>query len=395
MKIGISILIVFLLFIWIDIFTSQQILIVRNKIVKTKDEILLLSARKIEALSEIRYDSLVSLIKRYNLKGITIFNKDKELIFAIGEELEKTEFFPESLMFYGLGNLAYKTKDYYIYLSIHNEDLKSIKKSFITITILKILFYINFFILTFIFFRRRERQKEVKESYDNYLIETLKERIKKLTETNKELMKFKDEMESQKYLFEIGKNLSTILHEIRNSSGTIIGYSKLLKDKDIGSKILEEAFLLNRISDSLLFLSKPIYLKKESVNLKSLLNSIYVPEKIEYSVRCREDIYIDVDRDLFRKSIENIIHNSVNAIEKNGKIKVDVKKDKRVKITIEDNGIGMNEEEISRCFDMFYSGENKGTGIGLWFVKRIIDAHNGEIQVTSIKGKGTTIRIVI
>ncbi len=395
MKLGISILLLFLLFLWIDIITSQQLIIVRNKTLELKDELLLFSAKRIENLNEIKYDSLIYLIRRFNLSGISIFNKNKEMILSIGEQDARLEFFPDSFIFYGLRKIVYNTDKNYILIGSNDDELKSLRNSFITIMFLKILFYLNFFFIAFLIFKRKGVKKEIIESQDNYLIETLKERINNLSSENRELKRFREEIESQKYLFEIGRNLSTILHEIRNSSGTIIGYSKLLKDKDIGSRILEEAFLLNRISDSLLFLSKPVYLKKENVNLKSLLLSIYVPERIEYLVKCKEDIYIDVDRDLFKKAIENIIQNSLNAIEKNGKITVDVKKDDKVYITIKDNGKGMDEEELSRCFEMFYSGEKRGTGIGLWFVKKIIEAHNGAISVSSEKGKGTKFKIVL
>lgn len=395
MKFRISILTLFLLFLGIDIITSQELIIIRNKSLKTKDEILLHTAKRIENLKEIKYDSIVNLVKKYDLKGISIFNKNKEMIFAIGEQETKLKFLPDSFIFYGLRKIAYNTKNNYILISSYDDDIVTLKNSFRIIMILKILFYLNFFVVVFLIFKKRSLSMETNPIQNNYIIDTLKERMKNLTEENKKLKEFKDEIESQKYLFEIGRNLSTILHEIRNSSGTIIGYSKLLKDKEIGSRVLEEAFLLNRMADSLLFLSKPIYLKKESVDLKSIFHSIYIPERIEYSVKCKKDIYVDVDRDLFRKAIENIVQNSINAIEKKGRIKIQVKKEDRVYITIEDNGKGMDEEEVSRCFEMFYSGENRGTGIGLWLVKRIIELHNGEISITSVKGKGTTFKLVI
>uniref|UniRef100_A0A7C4Y5D9 histidine kinase n=1 Tax=candidate division WOR-3 bacterium TaxID=2052148 RepID=A0A7C4Y5D9_UNCW3 len=395
MKIGISILILFLLFLWIDIFTSQQYIGIRNKSLILKDEVLFLSAKRIEELKGISYDSIVDIIKRYNLKGVSIYNKEKELFFAIGEPETKPDFSFDSLKLYASRKIGYKGKDKYIFITASDGELRILRNAFFYLFIVKIFFYLDLFLLSYFLFRDRRVKMELKRKEEDYILESLKERLKELTEENKKLKEFKEEMESQKYLLEIGRNLSSILHEIRNSSGTIIGYSKLLKDKEIGSRILEEAFILNRLSDSLLFLAKPLYLKKENVNLKSLFLSIYVPERIKYIVKCDEDINVEIDKDLFRKAMENIIHNSINAIEKDGRIKVEVKKDDKIYITIEDNGKGMSEEEISRCFEIFYFGDKRGTGIGLWLVKRIIEVHNGEINIESKKNKGTIIRIVL
>ena len=69
---------------------------------------------------------------------------------------------------------------------------------------------------------------------------------------------------------------------------------------------------------------------------------------------------------------------------------------KRLKITLEDNGIGMTEEQFSKLFISFFTTKatsGKGTGLGLWIIKQIVEAHNGTITVESAYGKGTKFTI--
>ena len=72
----------------------------------------------------------------------------------------------------------------------------------------------------------------------------------------------------------------------------------------------------------------------------------------------------------------------------------------RIHITVEDNGIGIPEQDIPRIFDRFYRAHNsgvniKGTGLGLAIVKLIIDKHDAEINVTSTLGKGTKFEVIL
>lgn len=64
-------------------------------------------------------------------------------------------------------------------------------------------------------------------------------------------------------------------------------------------------------------------------------------------------------------------------------------------VTITDKGCGISESRFSRLFEPFYSTKEKGTGLGLLTCKRIIDLHQGSIDIESQHGEGTTIRIVL
>ena len=94
--------------------------------------------------------------------------------------------------------------------------------------------------------------------------------------------------------------------------------------------------------------------------------------------------------------IINIIKNSIESIKENGLINIYTKTNKtNIKIYIEDNGIGMNEEELTKVMDPFFTTKTKGTGLGVYLSNQIIVAHGGNIKYFSDIDKGTKVVITI
>jgi signal transduction histidine kinase len=67
----------------------------------------------------------------------------------------------------------------------------------------------------------------------------------------------------------------------------------------------------------------------------------------------------------------------------------------RVEVRVEDTGVGIKPEHLSRIFDLYFTTKERGTGIGLSMVYRIIQLHDGEIEVQSTPGRGTTFRVLL
>ena len=109
------------------------------------------------------------------------------------------------------------------------------------------------------------------------------------------------------------------------------------------------------------------------------------------------------DRERIEQVIANIIGNAIKYTPDGGKIAVSLSRNgkKAYDITVKDTGVGIPEEDIDRLFERFYrvdksrSAQAGGTGLGLAIAKEIIDAHNGEINVTSREGVGTTVKVTI
>jgi signal transduction histidine kinase len=175
--------------------------------------------------------------------------------------------------------------------------------------------------------------------------------------------------------------------------------------------VVNESERLKRMINNILEFSKMEKGKPEyhfvNSNLASIMKSAmqemnywFEKENFEIVTELDENINAEVDPDKMKQVIENLFSNAI-------KYSTDIKKifirlfrtTDRVCIEIEDSGMGIPEDMLSRIFEAFYRIEQKdnisGTGLGLTVVKEIIEGHNGTISVTSEIGKGSifTVRL--
>ena len=106
---------------------------------------------------------------------------------------------------------------------------------------------------------------------------------------------------------------------------------------------------------------------------------------------------IQADEVHFTNLLSNLIDNAIKYSKENLVIKVTtLNNNGKIIIKVEDNGIGMSKETVKRIFEKFYRAHTgnmhnvKGFGLGMSYVKTVVDAHKGKIKVDSILGKGTT-----
>ena len=176
----------------------------------------------------------------------------------------------------------------------------------------------------------------------------------------------------------------------------------------------EETLRLISIVDKLFFISKfdhsLIKLNKERIKLNQFLNDVVSPLKnlgkeknICISLNLNSDVNVEVDKELIRSALTNLIENAVKYGYENHTvlIRTELINNKQVKISVINNGEGIVPEVLPKIFDRFYrieSSRNRGTGgvgLGLSVVKSIINWHNGEVNVISEPGKDTEFYFIL
>ena len=198
-------------------------------------------------------------------------------------------------------------------------------------------------------------------------------------------------------------SLFKLTHEIKNPIAVCKGYLDMLNldnrdksEKYIGIIKSEIDRSLNVMNDFMEY--SKIKVNKEIFDMTMLMDEIYDSfkllindKKIKFIYENEyDDIYVWGDFNRLKQVFVNIIKNSVESINGSGIINIRVKViSKQVIIEIEDNGIGMDEEELSNIKKMFYSTKKNGTGLGVALSNEIVMAHNGKLNYSSVKNKGT------
>jgi len=214
--------------------------------------------------------------------------------------------------------------------------------------------------------------------------------------------------------------VSNISHEFRTPLASIIGFSEtIVSDPDLPEEMKSEfnkvilyegkrlAKLINDVLDISRIEGGRIILNKTCFNLVEILKEV-VEHNRESALKKRitlefehpqDQILIEADKEKIAQSFEALINNAIKFTNEDGRVKVIViNLFKEVEIVISDTGIGIPKKDLPYIFQKFYrvsrpGTEIPGTGIGLVFVKQMIDIHKGMISVQSEIGNGTSFSV--
>ncbi|MFN0156468.1 MAG: ATP-binding protein [Bacteroidota bacterium] len=209
----------------------------------------------------------------------------------------------------------------------------------------------------------------------------------------------------------VGRMASSIIHDIKNPMGTLRMYAQVIKTTgneeaaQIADEMIRQVDRFVHMSQDILDFSRGVSeMKRTTVALGDVLDdvlgfirldltkkSIALQREIEY----RGPITIDVEKIV--RVFYNLASNAADAMPQGGRLTVSTaEKGDSIVMTFADTGIGMTDEVRAKVFEPFFShGKKRGTGLGLSIVKKIIEDHNGRIELASEAGKGTTITISI
>jgi len=156
---------------------------------------------------------------------------------------------------------------------------------------------------------------------------------------------------------------------------------------------------MDKIVSDLQDYAGPVGAKPTETNLPSLVNetilSTRIPSNVEVSTAIQDDLKrIFVDPVLLRRVLANLVSNGVQAMPKGGKLEIAaMKRVDSIVISVQDSGVGISADNLSKLFKPFFTTKAQGQGLGLAVCKRLIEAQNGTITVQSEQSNGSTFTI--
>lgn len=239
--------------------------------------------------------------------------------------------------------------------------------------------------------------------------EELEERVKQATLN---LKKTQDQLIQSSRLSALGQLSAGVAHEIRNPLTSIRILIHSLRErlgpddfrKEDMAVIENEIERMNQIIQQFLDFARPSKPKKERVEVNKLLEDTLLFVSYELNEQNIDAVtefstlpMIMADREQLRQVFLNLILNAMQAMPEGGTIhlRTTILEDNCLQIAIEDQGGGIPESIQEQLFEPFFTTKEDGIGLGLSITKRIIDDHQGEIEVESQGGKGTAFLITL
>jgi two-component system sensor histidine kinase PilS (NtrC family) len=206
--------------------------------------------------------------------------------------------------------------------------------------------------------------------------------------------------------------VSGIAHEIKNPLASLSGSIQMLREDmaptgendKLMQIILRETDRLRQIVTDIRLISKPGRTNAELIDISKAIDDVKTlfdntPDwhaRINIVTRLERDLYVYMDTVHLQQILWNLIKNAAESIEGKGKIKVSLysPKHKRIYLTIQDTGLGIDKKIAPHIFDPFFTTKRDGTGLGLSIIHRIVDTYDGMIDFESIPGKGTVFTLI-
>lgn len=206
---------------------------------------------------------------------------------------------------------------------------------------------------------------------------------------------------------QIQTSLFKIAHEIKNPIAVVKGYLDMFDVDNIDHSKKFIPIMQSEIERTLILLQdfltvNKLKIEKDILDINLLLEdvfrnfkSIMKDKNIDVDFDIGDDeLFINGDYNRLAQVIINVLKNSIEAIEENGKIKIYVEEtEKSVKINIQDNGVGI--KDIAKISEPFFTTKKNGTGLGVSLSQEIIKAHGGKMKYTSKINEGTLVTITL
>ena len=194
-------------------------------------------------------------------------------------------------------------------------------------------------------------------------------------------------------------------HQIGTPLSSLIGWTEILKTENINStyitEIEKDISRLQTITERFSKIGSLPTLEKADIVKETIESYDYLKARssdlIEFELKAPDEaIYVQLNKQLFSWTIENLVKNAIDAMKGKGKLSIEISQlENNVKIQVSDTGKGLSKKQFKTIFEPGYTTKKRGWGLGLSLAKRIIEEfHNGKIKVlNSVPKKGTTMQI--
>jgi signal transduction histidine kinase len=217
-----------------------------------------------------------------------------------------------------------------------------------------------------------------------------------------------NDLELSRRLAAIGRLTAGVGHEVKNPINAIVVHLELLRNK-LGDSdqramrhlevIESEIQRLDRVVQTLVDFSRPVEVQLKEQDLRRVVSAVLMLASAELETR---DVHVQsdlpdrpvlakVDADLLKQALLNVVLNGAQAMAEGGTLEVRLAQDGRMaSLSIHDQGGGIPPEIRDKIFDLYFTTKKDGSGIGLAMTYRIVELHNGSIEVQSDALHGTT-----
>ncbi len=220
------------------------------------------------------------------------------------------------------------------------------------------------------------------------------------------------ELQRNERLAALGKMAAGVAHELRNPLSSIKGLAVVLqagfavpsKEAETADILVKEVERLNRSIGELLDYARPEKLRLESASIPEIIGktvSLVEGDAQSYGIAIHLDPADDlpqvpVDIDKMNQVFLNLLLNAIQAMEHGGELTVRTELSEQIMVIIvRDTGVGIPPENLSRIFDPYFTTKNDGTGLGLALSSKIVEEHGGHLEVSSVSGEWTEVRVIL